>query len=218
MEKDDKFFTFSEIIKPAILYLLMRKNELTAREIQSKLGLKRQTTYNYLKELEEEGKIKIEYRQHQTKSHMNVGYYSRVKHKKKHDSDLEKKLKGQIYPSERYIKSLDEGISLKEDCAYCSGTVKDTILEQINFGIAALFEKKKLITDMSDEALKQFLKANRNFPGPSVKFFLFTNEEFEEFGKELSDLYERTLRKWLVEEDHKGKHDENLFLIGLFKE
>ena len=217
MEKDESLYTSGEIIRPAIMYLLMRKNELTAREIQSRLGLKRQTTYNYLKELEEKGWIKIEYRQHKTKPHMNVGYYSRAKHEKK-EATGKKKKKELIYPAEQYIKSLDEGVSLEEDCKYCSGNVRDTIIEQINFGIAALSEKKKIIREMSDEDIKQFLKNNRKFPGPIVQWFLLTNDEFEEFGRELKDLYERAINRWLVEEGHKGHHDEDLFLISLFKE
>ena len=47
--KEKKFeLKSNDLIKEAIIYILFRYKGLTAKEIQERLGLKRQTTYNYL--------------------------------------------------------------------------------------------------------------------------------------------------------------------------
>ncbi|MHA2096205.1 MAG: helix-turn-helix domain-containing protein [Candidatus Hodarchaeales archaeon] len=215
LKKEDNIYSSGELIRPSILWLLLRKTELTAKDIQGALGLKRQTTYNYLKELEDKGWVKVEYRQHETKPHMNVGYYSRVKKQPKEGSS--KKNKQWIYSAERYLENLAKNADSSDpDCEYCDGNVKNAIIEKINFGIAALSEKKKFIRGMSDEELTTFLENNKHFPGPSLDVLLLTNDEFTEFGQHMKELYASTLQRWMVE--HKDQHDENFVIVGFFKE
>ncbi len=214
LKKEENIYSSGELIRPSILWLLLRKTELTAKDIQEALGLKRQTTYNYLKELEDKGWIKVEYRQHPSKPHMNVGYYSRVKKKGKKGKA---KKKNWIYPANRYLEDLNaDSDTSNPDCEYCDGDVKKAIIEKINFGVAALSEKKKFIQSMSEEELKAFLETNKHFPGPSLDVLLLTNDEFEEFGKRMDELYKDTLQRWLVE--NKDQHDENFVVVGFFKE
>lgn len=216
-KKKGNFYSSGELIRPSILWLLLRKKELTAKDIQEALGLKRQTTYNYLKELEDKGWIKVEYRQHESKPHMNVGYYSRVKKKAKPGA-AKKHKKQWIFPADGYIAKLStaDGEFSDPDCEYCDGKVKNAIIEKINFGIAALSEKKKFIQSMSDGELTTFLKTNRNFPGPSLDVLLLTDDEFEQFGQHMKELYSTTIERWLVE--HSDQHDENFVVVGFFKE
>jgi DNA-binding transcriptional ArsR family regulator len=214
-KKEDNIYSSGELIRPSILWLLLRKTELTAKDIQEALGLKRQTTYNYLKELEDKGWVKVEYRQHESKPHMNVGYYSRVKKKAK--KGYGKKKKQWIYSADRYLENLSaDADSTDPDCEYCDGNVKNAIIEKINFGIAALSEKKKFLQGMSDAKLKSFLETNKHFPGPSLDVLLLTNDEFADFGQRMKALYADTLERWLVE--HKDQHDENFVVVGFFKE
>jgi len=214
-KKEDNIYSSGELIRPSILWLLLRKTELTAKDIQEALGLKRQTTYNYLKELEDKGWVKVEYRQHPDKPHMNVGYYSRVK--KKATKASSKKKKSWIYPAEHYLENLAaDADSAAPDCEYCDGDVKTAIIEKINFGIAALSEKKKFLQGMSDDELKSFLETNKHFPGPSLDVLLLTNDEFSDFGQQMKQLYANTMERWLVE--NKDQHDENFVVVGFFKE
>ncbi|PWI48568.1 hypothetical protein CEE45_05870 [Candidatus Heimdallarchaeota archaeon B3_Heim] len=214
-KKEDNFYSSGELIRPSILWLLLRKTELTAKDIQEFLGLKRQTTYNYLKELEDKGWIKVEYRQHESKPHMNVGYYSRVKKKAKPGAS--KKKKQWIFPADNYLAKLTASDDASDpECEYCDGKVKNAIIEKINFGIAALSEKKKFIRNMSDEELTVFLETNKHFPGPSLDVLLLTNDEFEQFGQRMKELYSTTIERWLIE--HSNMHDENFVLVGFFKE
>ncbi len=213
-KKEDNIYSSGELIRPSILWLLLRKTELTAKDIQDALGLKRQTTYNYLKELEDKGWVKVDYRQHPSKPHMNVGYYSRVKKSPKKKGA--KKKQSWIYSAETYLENLASSDDSDPDCEYCDGNVRNAIIEKINFGVAALSEKKKFIQAMSDEELKDFLEANKHFPGPSLDVLLLTNDEFAEFGQRMKDLYADTLQRWLVE--NKDQHDENFVVVGFFKE
>lgn len=214
-KKEDNLYSSGELIRPSILWLLLRKKELTAKDIQDALGLKRQTTYNYLKELEDKGWIQVEYRQHATKPHMNVGFYSRIKKQPKKGFGNQKKQ--WIYSAERYLENLTKSSDSSDpDCEYCDGNVKNAIIEKINFGVAALSEKKKFIQEMSDENLTSFLQTNKDFPGPSLDVLLLTNDEFAEFGQHMKKLYASTLERWLVQ--NKDQHDENFVIIGFFKE
>lgn len=73
---NSKFLFLNDIIKYAILYAVNSNgNKCSAKQIQDILGLKKQTTYNYLKELLDSGELMVSYETHETRTHINVAYY-----------------------------------------------------------------------------------------------------------------------------------------------
>lgn len=69
-------FTSKDMIKSTIKYLLWRHHRLTAKDIQKILGLKRQRTYDYLKELVNDKELSIEYEKLKDRPNVNIAYYS----------------------------------------------------------------------------------------------------------------------------------------------
>ncbi|UYP47458.1 hypothetical protein NEF87_003743 [Candidatus Lokiarchaeum ossiferum] len=71
-----KSLFLNDIIKYSILFLIFQRgNKCNAKQIQDILGFKKQTTYNYLKELINSGDLIVSSHSHETKKHINVSYY-----------------------------------------------------------------------------------------------------------------------------------------------
>ncbi|MFX0066649.1 MAG: hypothetical protein ACFFC7_31300, partial [Candidatus Hermodarchaeota archaeon] len=147
---EDSFFSSKDIIKQAIRYaILSNGNKLRASEIQEKIGLKRQTTYNYLNELVASKKISIKYVQHPKKPGINIAYYSVicgtpcvdidqfVEHNLiKVDSDQQ--LDGSPEETAYFSKNLVYRDKYKYGRFKSPEEAKNWIISQINYLIAAL--------------------------------------------------------------------------------
>ena len=70
-----KYLSSKSTIKGLITFILFRYGKLTAKQIQSRLGLKKQTTYNYLKELQNDDRIGVEYSKVESRPNLSVAYY-----------------------------------------------------------------------------------------------------------------------------------------------
>ena len=191
------------IHRESILYLLKRYEKLSANEIQEKLGLKRQTSYNYLNKLLEEKKLQIEYLPHPENPRINVAYYSLIMTKKEIGPDFG----NQIFFVNELAKKSIEGKELKEG-----------LLNKINLSIAALIEQRIIIDQLPDEEIIDYLETlykNNNYPGPFTSLIFLTNDEYREIGEEMQKLLNRLWNKW--REESPGLSDGNIFMCGFYK-
>lgn len=195
------------IYRESILFLLKRYNKLSAQQIQEKLGLKRQTTYNYLNKLKTEDKVQIDYQPHSENPRINVAWYSIKTCKREIPPDIGNKL---------FIAK--EVITRNKNKQFSESQIKQMLLEKINFAMAALIEQKTFIERIDEKKLIEYLQetySSENYPGPFVSSIFLTNKEYMEIGEEFQALLNRLWNKWRIESP--GKSDGNIFLYGFFK-
>ena len=180
-----------EIIENSIAFHLFQYGELNAKQIQERLGLKRQTTYNYLKKLEKKKSVKIRYDPHPDNPNVKIAYYSYTKTNKPKDYQVE-------------LKSFYEGKTTQE--------IRDSINDQIDLTIASLIESKIFINNQNEENLKRLVEESSI--GPGIDNLSLSDEEFEELGEELSKFISKLWKKWQLKDE---KPSKNHFIIGGFK-
>ncbi len=73
---DFETISSKEIIKTSMKYMIYRFGPLTAKNFQEKLNLKRQRTYEYLKELVSDEELNITYKPHPDRPNIKIAYYS----------------------------------------------------------------------------------------------------------------------------------------------
>ncbi|UCE12208.1 MAG: MarR family transcriptional regulator [Candidatus Heimdallarchaeota archaeon] len=194
------------IYKESILFLLKRYEKLSAQQIQEKIGLKRQTTYNYLNKLKKQNLVQIDYLPHPENPRINVAWYSVKSSKKEIPSDIGNK----IYLAEEVITNKEKQFSRSQ--------IKKMLLKKINFTMAALLEQKTIIEQLDDQKIIEYLHETyktENYPGPFVSLVFLTNEEYKEIGEKFQDFFNQLWNKW--REESPGQSDGNIFLYGFFK-
>jgi Mn-dependent DtxR family transcriptional regulator len=189
--KDD-YLSSKSIIKGLIGFLLYRYGSLTAKQIQQKIGLKRQSTYNYLKELQEEGRIEAQYERLKERPNLSIAYYSIKRH---HVVDQEDKAITQRHKEEFNV---------------------DKIKNSIDTNIAALLELKSAFNRMTNDEIDAFIRCDRHVWGFYGFTWLLTDEEYGELQIEFKELIDRLYKKWSESKDH-GKHSGNAFIFTFYK-
>ncbi|MFX0172261.1 MAG: winged helix-turn-helix transcriptional regulator [Candidatus Hodarchaeota archaeon] len=189
--KDD-YLSSKSIIKGLIGFLLYRYGRLTAKQIQQKIGLKRQSTYNYLKELQEEGRIEAQYERLKDRPNLSIAYYSI---KRQHIVDQEDKTITQRHKEEFNV---------------------DKIKNSIDTNIAALLELKSAFNRMTNVEIDAFIRCDRHAWGFYGFTWLLTDEEYGELQIKFKELIDRLHNKWSESEDH-GRHSGNVFIFAFYK-
>ncbi|MFX0209344.1 MAG: winged helix-turn-helix transcriptional regulator [Candidatus Hodarchaeota archaeon] len=186
------YLSSKTIFKGIIVFLIFRYGSLTAKQIQKRLGLKRQTTYNYLKELQEEGRIEVRYERLKDRPNLSVAYYSLKKPPLSEDEDK---------PLTQRHK---EGFSVKR------------IKNALDSNIAALLELRAAFNRMTDDEIDAFVRSVPEAWGYYGFTYLLTDDEYGELQIEFKEMINRFNKKWSESEDH-GKHSGNVFTFTFYK-
>lgn len=186
----------SDWIKEAIKNHLFRygseKNGLTAKEIQERLGLKRQTTYNYLKELVENEEIETDEQFLETNPNVKTVVY---KYKRKNPNPIKYKF--------RLMDIIKEKDAQK---------IREELNRQIKMSLASLIETLGHVNSLNDEELLNY--ALESEIGPAIDNILLRDSEFKEL-KIMFEEFEKLWEKWgKVESKEENKH---LLILGGFK-
>lgn len=208
------FFSSKDLIKATMRHIIFRHGRLTAKEIQDRLGLKRQTTYSYLGELEKAGKIEVEYEKLEGRPNLNIAYYSNKKCPDCLDQKKEKKGKNISYTDK--MKNKLSGLSYEEKVSKVTGSI-DTLL-------AALLEVKthinKTMSENTEEerekALDDYLALHSDLEGFLSGLILLTDEEYDELLTEMKDVLNRFWQR-SEETEQVGSHSGHTFFYGFFK-
>ncbi len=205
------FFSSKDLIKATMRHIIFRHGRLTAKEIQDRLGLKRQTTYSYLNELVDDGKIEVKYEKLEDRPNLNIAYYSNKKCK---DCLDQKKDKNFAYTDK--MKNKLSGLSYEEKVLKVTGSI-DTLL-------AALLEVKtyinKTISEETEEerekALDDYLNQHSDLEGFLSGLILLTDEEYDELLTEIKNVLNRFWQR-SVDNEQVGSHSGHTFFYGFFK-
>ncbi|MFX1504616.1 MAG: helix-turn-helix domain-containing protein [Promethearchaeota archaeon] len=186
------YLSSKTIFKGIITFLVFRYGSLTAKQIQKRLGLKRQTTYNYLKELLEEGRIEAKYERIKERPNLSVAYYSLKKSTVSEEEDK---------PLTQRHK---EGFSVER------------IKNALDSNIAALIELRATFNRMNDDEIDAFVRCAPQVWGYYGFTYLLTDDEYGELQMEFKEMINRLNKKWSESEDH-GKHSGNVFTFTFYK-
>ncbi|NHJ02936.1 MAG: hypothetical protein EAX86_12440 [Candidatus Heimdallarchaeota archaeon] len=197
--KRQEYLSTRSLFKAAIRFLLFRYGELTAKEIQEKFGLKRQTTYNYLKELAEENKIEVKYEKVPDRPNLSVAIYSfNCQQLLSHTED-----------------SLTETIA-KEAEEHLSISIR-RMHNAIDSSLGALLELKAAFNRMSDEEIENYVKCDPIGWGFFSMTLLLTDTEYNELIEEFQTLINRLNRKWTEKKENQVSHSGNVFTFTFYK-
>ncbi len=187
----------NEWIKEAIKYHLFRygsaESGLTAKEIQERLGLKRQTTYNYLNELVETNEIETE--EKFLESNPNNVKTILYKFKRKYPNPTKYKF--------RLMDLVKENNSQK---------VREELNRQIKMTLASLIETLGHVNSLNDDELIQY--ALNSDVGPAIDTILLNDREFKEL-RIILDEFEKLWDKWRKAENN--EENKHLLILGSFK-
>jgi hypothetical protein len=208
------FFSSKDLIKATMRHIIFRHGRLTAKEIQDRLGLKRQTTYSYLNELVDDEKIEIKYEKLEDRPNLNIAYYSNKKCTDCLDQKKDKKDLNVSY-TEKMKKKLS-GLPYEEKITKVTGSI-DTLL-------AALLEVKTHINKTMDEktegerekALNNYLDLQSDLEGFLSGLILLTDDEYNELLTEMKVVLNRFWQK-SVDNEQVGSHSGHTFFYGFFK-
>ena len=191
--KEKKFeLKSNDLIKEAIIYILFRYKGLTAKEIQERLGLKRQTTYNYLSELVEKKEIGMEEKFLETRPNVKTIIY---KYKRRTPIPV------------NYQARLSDIIKDKSP-----NWIRNELNHQIKLTIASLIETMGSINNINDDDLLSYV-SKANF-GPGLDILLLSDQEYEELGMQIQKVLVELWEKWKTNENIENR---NIVHIGGFK-
>jgi DNA-binding Lrp family transcriptional regulator len=191
LEKNE-YLSSKTIFKGLIVFLLYQYGRLTAKQIIKRIGLKRQSTYNYLKELQEEGRIKAEYERLKDRPNLSVAYYSV---KKSNRSEYE-----------------DKSLTQRHKKDFSVGKIKNAL----DSNIAALIELRATFNRMTDDEIDSFIKCAPEVWGYYGFTYLLTDNEYGELQIEFKELINRLSKKWSEGQDH-SEHSGNVFTFTFYK-
>ncbi|MFX0121797.1 MAG: winged helix-turn-helix transcriptional regulator [Promethearchaeota archaeon] len=194
--KRDEYLSSKAIFKGLIRFLLFRDGELTAKQLQVKTGLKRQSCYNYLKELKEEGKVRVRSEKDENRSNIIVTYYS-IKHE----------------PPPRDYDTLSERI--KHD-SMDDEKMLTRIKSALEANIGALLEISTAINRMKPQEVAKYVKCDPIVWGFYGFTALLTDEEYSELITEFKSLYDRLNAKW-ERNNTQDTHSGNVFTFTFYK-
>ncbi|MHA2029992.1 MAG: hypothetical protein ACW98K_15665 [Candidatus Kariarchaeaceae archaeon] len=188
----DEYLSSKTIIKGLITFIIFRYGNLTAKQIQSKLGLKKQTTYNYLKEMQKEGSLGVEYTKVETRPNVSVANYFVKKTPPPSSLDV---------PLSQHHK---ESFSVQQ------------ILRSLNTNIAALLELRAAFQRMTNEEISAFIKCDPVVWGFYGFTYLLTDEEYGELQIEFKQLIDKLDKKW-KDNQPSDVHSGNVFTFSFYK-
>ncbi|UCG03976.1 MAG: hypothetical protein JSW11_08305 [Candidatus Heimdallarchaeota archaeon] len=197
MNRRDYFFAQKDIIIGTIRFLLYKYRRLTAKEIQVKIGLTRQTTYNYLSDLESQKLVKIEYERVSKKKNVKVAYYSNTP---------------QGFPKDV------ENLPITERPRHAQFSHEERI-KRINrildMSIAAIIETKTAINRMTEGEFDEYYT---RIPGVDgfINFLVSLNdEEFRDFQMKMKETFNQLWAKYESNEVSEIP-SQNVFLMSFF--
>ncbi|MFW9905933.1 MAG: hypothetical protein ACFFFH_16545 [Candidatus Thorarchaeota archaeon] len=193
--KREEYLSIKSLFKGAIRFLLFRYGNLTAKQIQKKFRLKRQTTYNYLKELVEEGAINIKYEKIETRSNLSVAYYS--------------------FNRQQLLTRNDQLITetIKKESEFQSSRSVERMKNAVDSSIGALLEIKSAFNDMTNEEIENFVKCDPNVWGFFSLTYLLTDDEYKELIIEMKKI----VNKFDKKESNQHNHQGNVFTFAFYK-
>ncbi|MFX1284016.1 MAG: hypothetical protein ACFFB5_10195 [Promethearchaeota archaeon] len=193
-----KYFSNKPIFKGVIRFLLFRYGPQTAKQIQIKLGLKQQTTYNYLNELVDEGRIEVKYEKLEKRSNLTRAYY------------YHKQLP--FFPDPEEMPYTDRIMKASRSV--------ENLVKQVRSGIesslGAILEIKAAIDRMTDKEVEEYVKCDPIVWGFFTTTMLLTDEEYSELQIEFKELLNKLDNKW-VNEHEKDVHSGNVFTFMFYK-
>lgn len=186
--------TTSIILKDVVLSLFYRYKELSAKDVQEKLKLKRQTTYTYLKKLEEEGRLVATRRSSPSDSRVKTTYYSLKPHEQPERLSV-------LYGQDYYPK-----MDLEE--------AKKSFVYMNNMAIGLLLENRMFIDALDEEDTASYLLGDPELLGPGLDVLTMGRGEYEEFTKRFQIFLEDYWREF---KDVREDEQEYVFFFGGFK-
>lgn len=184
----------SIMLQEAVKFLFFRYNTLTAKDVQNKLDLRPQATYDYLNRLVTEGTLKKEKDYLKNHDRIKTTYYSLAKPRNKPDSLS-------MYPKDNFEK-----LSGKE--------TREKINSMIHASIGALLETKIYIDSLNDSEVKEYLLNKTDSVGPYIDMLGMGENEFKILGEKLDKLHSDHWNEW---KDYKEDSEEYLLILGVLK-
>ena len=192
------YYSNQDIVRATIKFILYRHGKLTVKEIQEKIGLKRQTTYNYLKKLVEDEILEVEYEPKEGKPQWNITYY---------------KIRIEDFLGESKNLSYTEKIKRKDKDWV---ERKKTIIDVLNMNLAALIEARSSIQNMNIKDFEEYIKMQPEVWGVFTSLFLLTDEEYSK----LQTKFKKLMNEFLASENSKtnGEKANNIFLFSFLRD
>ncbi len=197
--KRQKYLSTKSLFKATIRFLLFRYGKLTAKQIQERIGLKRQTTYNYLKELVEEEKVTINYQKVPDHPNLNVANYTFNR------QQLLTRTKDTL--TKTIAKETEEELSI---------SIK-RMHNAIDSSLGALLELKAAFNRMSDEEIEKHVRCDPISWGFFSLTLLLTDTEYNELIGEFQSLINRFDQKWTENPETQNVHSGNVFTFAFYK-
>ncbi|MHA2245771.1 MAG: helix-turn-helix domain-containing protein [Candidatus Hodarchaeales archaeon] len=192
--------TKKSIFKSIIRSLILRQGPLTAKQIKEKLGLKRQTTYNYLKELVEEGRVKTEEKTVKDRPNLKVTYYSRVP-------------RPVIVPENMTLSEVIKQDAIKMDSETFSKEMKEVVEDTLT----AIIEIRTLLHGMTDKEIESYVKCNPEVWGFFSPTYLLTDDEYNDWFKEFKQLLDNLNKKRSAKKRKQEPSKQHVFSLTFFK-
>jgi hypothetical protein len=201
MSKSNYFFTQKDIIIGTIRFLLYKYRRLTAKEIQQKIGLTRQTTYNYLNELETQKLVQAEYEMVSKKKNVKVAYYSNTPPR------------GQDYFPEEV-----RHFPLTERPKHTKVSYEEQIRRinrVLDMSMAAIIETKTAINRMTEKEFNEYYTRIPETDGFMNFLILLDEEEFQDYQRKMKETLNQVYAKYESDEITEIP-PQNIFLMSFF--
>ena len=192
------YYSNQDIIKATIKFVLYRHGKLTAKDIQEKTGLKRQTTYNYLKKMVDDESLDIEYEPKEGKPYWNITYY-KIRRK---DNSEEKK---DISYTEKVKRRDKDWLERRK-----------TILEILNLNMAALIEARTFIHNLTIEEFRDYILMKPDIWGTFTSIFLLTDEEYTNLQSKFKEFMNEYMKS--ANTDSNAVKGKNVFLYSFLRD
>ncbi|MFX0052753.1 MAG: MarR family transcriptional regulator, partial [Candidatus Hermodarchaeota archaeon] len=167
-------------------FILYKYRRLTAKEIQQKIGLTRQTAYNYLNELEAQKLVQVEYERVSKKKNVKVAHYSNTPPRGE-----------DFWPKEVQHLPLTERpkhtrISFDEQIR--------RINRILDMNMAAIIETKTAINRLTEKKFYEYYTRIPEADGFINFLILLNDEEFREYQKKMTDTLNQLWKKYESDE------------------
>lgn len=191
-----KYLSSKALLKGAIRSLLYRYGPLTAKEIQERLGLRQQTTYNYMNELVADGEIEVKYEKLKERANLTRAYYS---------------YKPPLFREQDELSYTDLIVKTSHPL--------ESLLEQIkntsDTSLALILQIKAAINRMTDEEVENYVRCDPDVWGYFSSPLFLTEDEYGELQTEFKELLNRLVKKWVDQPSDKPKG--NIFTFMFYK-
>ncbi|MFX0174490.1 MAG: hypothetical protein ACFE9L_21645, partial [Candidatus Hodarchaeota archaeon] len=182
-------------------FILYKYRRLTAKEIQQKIGLTRQTTYNYLNELEAQKLVQVEYERVTKKKNVKVAYYSNTPPRVENYWPKEVQLLPLTDRPKHTRISFDEQIR--------------RINRVLDMSMAAIIETKTAINRLTEKEFYEYYFRIPKADGFISFLILLNDEEFREYQKKMTETLNQLWKKYESDEVSEIP-PQNIYIMSFF--